>query len=92
MKLTASTSTGKSSVILLPSRKKSGWLRTAFLQASCLSQSAVAAGAFGVDFFDPSAVRAANRKVLLSSAETPSQDGASGKPAHELAIPFPAPV
>jgi hypothetical protein len=49
-------------------------------------------GAFGVDFFDPSAVRAANRKVLLASAETPSQSAPSGKPADELAVPFPAPV
>lgn len=92
MKLSASGSTGKTNIILLPSRKKSGWLRTAFLQASCLSQSAVAAGAVGVDFFDPSAVRAANREVLMSAVETRSTEDASGNSPGKLARPFPPPV
>jgi hypothetical protein len=87
MKLSAPAWTNRSGVILAPARRKSGWLRAAFLHASCLSQSAVAAGAYGVDFLDPSAVRAANRQVLLSAVEDAAKDGDSTNPGGGLAVP-----
>lgn len=72
MKLSAPISAAqKTTEIPFYTRKKSGWLHTAFLQASCLSQSVVTAGALGVDFFDPTAVRAANCNALKAVAQTP---------------------
>lgn len=66
MKLTA-VPTGESGD---SSRKIANWLRRTLRETSGISQSASAAGAVGIDFFDPSAVRAANREVLKRSAES----------------------
>jgi hypothetical protein len=92
MKLSAKQSPGVNGEIPVSPWKVSGWLRTTLLQASCISQSAVAAGAYGIDFFDPSAVRAANREVLRQAAETPHPDCPQRNIARELAVPFPPPV
>jgi hypothetical protein len=92
MKLSAKNAPCSSGEIPASPWKVSGWLRTTLLQASCISQSAVAAGAYGIDFFDPTAVRAANREVLRQAAEPPCDTPACGILSDELAVPFPPPV
>ena len=50
------------------------WPGAALSQATSLSQSGAAAASHGIDFFDPSAVRAANCRALQAAAATQPRD------------------
>jgi hypothetical protein len=61
------TNTGSQSVVR---RRVHRWLTAAGVSAGCLTQSATAAQAAGIDFLDPSAVRLANREAVEAALRT----------------------